>query len=420
MGCLKCLTVANRPVNMNVLKLKHLESSGDLLIDLGLQPVSNRFLPANNPTESPKFPLELRLCSDTGLLHLGRTFPVEELKPRYEWLTCFEPEDHLDNLVETLIALPNVTRDSVFGAYSFKDDSTLRRLENRGYKNTWRIDPEQDLGVADNCASVETYQSVLTPVKAVQIRERRGAADVLIVRHVIEHAYNLPEFIEFIRKLIKPGGYIVWELPDCERALSAGDCTTIWEEHIFYFTSFTFKQLLNSFGFRIVHYESVPYVLENSIVAIVHGASPNTALVQADRLLVVKEVSRAHAFAKSLVRRRIDIRNKLEILRRERGPIALFGAGHLSVAFLSLMELTDLVCCVIDDNPYKKGMRMPIGGLKIVGSDALYSGDIRVCLLGLNPQNQPKVIASHSRFIEQGGIFASIFSGSALDLEQMQ
>jgi len=403
---------------MNLSKLKNLESSGELLVDFGAQPVSNRFLAANNPSEAPRFPLQLRLCPDTGLIHLGKPFPVEELKPRYDWLTCFEPEQHLDNLVEVLINLPGVTKQSVFGAYSFKDDSTLRRLENRGYGRTWRIDPEQDLGITDTRANVETYQSVFTRARAERIRERHGAADALIVRHVVEHAYNLPEFIQAIRLLVKPGGYIAWELPDCERALAGGDYTTIWEEHVFYFTSLTFKQLLHASGFKIVHFESVPYLLENSIIAIVQETSADAAAGISPHA-VADEVARARTFAESLARRRVGIRRKLEAMRRERGPIALFGAGHLSVAFLSLMEVGDLICCVVDDNPHKKGMRMPIGGIEIVGSDALYRGDIRVCLLSLNPQNQPKVLANHQRFIRQGGVFVSIFPGSPLDLERM-
>jgi len=403
---------------MNLSELKNLESSGELLVDFGAQPVSNRFLAADNPSEAPRFPLQLRLCSDTGLVHLGNPFPVEELRPRYDWLTCFEPEAHLDGLVETLIGLPGITPTSVFGAYSFKDDSTLRRLENRGYGRTWRIDPGQDLGITDARANVETYQSVFTRARAERIRERHGAADALIVRHVVEHAYNLPEFIQAIRLLVKPGGYIAWELPDCERALAGGDCTTIWEEHIFYFTSLTFRQLLHASGFKIVHFESVPYLLENSIIAIVREA-PADAAAGISPHAVADEVARARTFAESLAHRRVGIRRKLEVMRRERGLIALFGAGHLSVAFLSLMKVGDLICCVIDDNPYKKGMRMPIGGLDIVGSDALYRGDIRVCLLSLNPQNQPKVLANHQRFIQQGGVFASIFPGSPLDLEQI-
>jgi len=405
---------------MNFAELKHLESSGELLADLGLQPVSNRFLAADSRTPTLGFPLELRINPDTGLIHQGSPFPLEEIKPRYDWLTCFEPEDHLDNLTERLTKLPGITPASMFGAYSFKDDSTLKRLERLGYTRQWRIDPEQDLGVLDVCANVETYQRALTIDKAHEIRERRGAADVLIVRHVVEHAYDLPTFISAIRSMVSPGGYIVWELPDCERALASGDCTTIWEEHIFYFTSFTFEQVLLSAGFSIVYYESVNYPLENSLVAIVREASAGEKCASLDSQAVAKEVARAQNFAQSLTRRKIIIRKLLETLRQEHGNIAIFGAGHLSVAFLAIMQVDDIISCVIDDNPHKKGLQMPIGHLKILGSEALYSGEIRVCLLGLNPQNQPRVISKHQQFVEQGGIFASIFPGSELELDRLQ
>lgn len=402
---------------MQIAQHDNLELSGELLADFGLQPVSNRFQPAGSATSVPKFPLQLRIDPDTGLIHLGKPFPVDELRPRYDWHTCFEPEDHLDELANKLTLLPGITQKSVFGAYSFKDDSTLRRLERLGYAKNWRIDPIHDLGISDPCANIETYQSIMTPAKADEICKQRGTADVLIVRHVVEHAHNLPTFIEAIRRMVSPGGYIVWELPDCERAISAGDCTTIWEEHIFYFTRYTFKQLLLKSGFSIVHYESVLYPLENSLVAIVQEAFPSEKPLRTDTQLLAEEVARARGFALALSHRKIDVRKKLETLRRKHGSIAMFGAGHLSVAFLSLMQVADLVSCVIDDNPNKKGLQMPIGNLEIVGSEALYSGDIKVCLLGLNPQNQPRVIAKQQRFVDQGGIFASIFPGSELDLE---
>lgn len=398
---------------------QNLESSGELLFDFGLQPVSNRFLTTADDGV-PCFPLQLRVETDTGLIHLGKPFPVEQLKPRYDWLTCFEPEDHLDDLVEQLTKLPGVTASSRFGAYSFKDDSTLARLAARGYHNQWRIDPELDLGVVDRCANVETYQQALTLERASEIRERRGAADVMIVRHVIEHAYDLPGFIDAIRSMASPGGYIVWELPDCERALSLGDCTTIWEEHVYYFTRFTFRQVLLNAGFTIDYYDSVNYPLENSLVAIVRDTQAAASVASPDPVEVEKEIVRARNFVQAVAGRKIRLRDKLEAIRKQHGKIAIFGAGHLSAAFLSLMDVADLINCVVDDNPNKKGLVMPVGSLEIVGSDALYSGDIGVCLLGLNPQNQPKVIAKHRDFIEQGGIFASIFPGSGMDLESVE
>jgi hypothetical protein len=404
---------------MEIDQLKNLESSGQLLIDLGQQPISNRFQPTGSVASVPSFPMQLRINMDTGLIHQGKPFPVEEIKPRYDWLTCFEPEDHLDELANKLTQLPNVTQSSTFGAYSFKDDSTLRRLENLGYTNTWRIEPMADLGIIDTNANVETYQKALTLDKALAIRDKRGAADVLIVRHVVEHAYNLPEFIAAIRGMVGSGGYIVWELPDCENALATGDCTTIWEEHLFYFTSFTFRQLLLNSGFAIVEYYSVNYPLENSLVAVVQEASIGTVPEVIGPNEIAAEVNRAKNFIDGLIIRRTTMRRKLEAWRNDHGKIAIFGAGHLSVAFLSLMNLADLIECVLDDNPYKTGMQMPLGRLPILSSDALYTRGISLCLLGLNPHNQPKLIANHQQYLEQGGVFGSIFPGSKHDLEQV-
>jgi hypothetical protein len=398
-------------------KSKKHECKAELLFDFGLQPVSNRFLMANSTQSPPSFPLQLYINTDSGLIYLAKPFPLEEIKPQFDWLTCYEPEDHLDDLVGKLIKLPGITPNSLFGAYSFKDDSTLRRLEGLGFKKNWRIDPLHDLDVLDRCANVETYQSVFTPEKARNICGNHGAADVLIVRHVLEHSYDLQLFIRAIRGLVKTGGYIVWEIPDCERALSVGDSTTVWEEHIFYFTSFTFKRLLIESGFSIVHYETVPYPLENSIIAIVKETPDGDASVVADLQLVNQEIVRAKKFATLLEMRKFEIRKTLKVLKDTVGPIAIFGAGHLSVAFISLMNVADLITCVVDDNPNKKGMEMPVGGLKIVGSEELTYGHIKVCLLGLNPQNHAKVRANHKSFTSEGGIFLSIFPDSSLGLD---
>ena len=132
----------------------------ELLLDLGLQPISNRFLTHSSNKSVPHYPMKLMLEKDTGGIRLQSPFPVEEVKPRYDWLTCFEPEDHLDDMVKKIIDLPNINKNVIFAGYSFKDDSTLDRLKAKGYRNQWRIDPQRDLGITDTCANVETFQSM--------------------------------------------------------------------------------------------------------------------------------------------------------------------------------------------------------------------------------------------------------------------
>jgi len=390
-----------------------------ILLDLSLQPVSNRFLSHNSNKSVPHYPMKLILDKETGAIRLEKPFPVEDVKPRYDWLTCFEPEDHLDNLVKKIINLPNINNNSVIAGYSFKDDSTLDRLKAKGYLNQWRIDSKKDLGVMDTCAGVETFQSMFNVAKAKQIQQRLGYADIMIVRHVVEHAYDLHQFVDAIATLINAKGYIIWELPDCERSLNTGDCTTIWEEHVHYFTSFTFKQMLENYGFTIIDYESMPYPLENSIIAITQKHKQSKSNPLQNKNAVKKECERAYHFAQKINERKTVIQSILKKFKETKGPIAIFGAGHLTVAFISIMEVDDMIDFVIDDNPNKNGMIMPIGDINIVGSDSLYTEDIKMCLLGLNPQNQSKVMEKHNRFIKHGGVFHSIFPGTHLALEDI-
>ncbi len=387
------------------------------LIDFGRQPISNRFL-RNSNDKSPSFDLCLDVCTDTGIICINKPFPINEIRPKYDWITCFEPEDHLDSLVDNILCLARIDKNSVFGAYSFKDDSILDRINSYGYRESWRIQPEEDLGLDGIFSSVESYQEALTHKRVDKIVKKNGLSDVFIVRHVLEHSYDIYKFIDYIKLFVKDDGYIVWEIPDCERALDSGDCTMVWEEHVYYFTNFTFKNFLHECGFSIKHYESVNYPLENSIIAIVKKSKVQPYTVNNN--LVQYEVDRAKKFVELLENRKVNIKNKLLSIFNKHGKLAIFGGGHLSVAFISILELQDLISYVVDDNANKIGMYMPIGMIPIIDSKSISEKGISICLLALNPVSHDLVIDNNKDFIENGGKFMSIFPGTNNYVEDFQ
>jgi len=384
----------------------------EALFDAGMQPIGNRFLQRRDQTEE-QFPLALELCARCGLVQTTMPVPASALVPPYDWITYSEPEPHLDGMVDRLMTRPGIAAGAVAGGVSFKDDSTLARLASKGLR-TWRLDMADDLGVTRAGLGVETIQEVLTPGRADAAAARHGKADVLLVRHILEHAHDLGRFLESLRRLLAPGGYVVIEVPDCSRALAAGDYTTIWEEHTFYYTPETFARCLALNGFDVAGFENHPYPFENSLVAIARvsaDARTGSRMPAAD--VLAAEVKRARAFASEFPGRRRRLRAYLEGLRKTRGKIALFGAGHLACTFVILFGIADLVECIIDDNPHKRGLFMPGSRLPVVGSDVLQSGGIALCLLSLNPIGEQKVMEKNQAFAGRGGTFASIFPASA-------
>lgn len=109
---------------------------------------------------------------------------------------------------------------------------------------------------------------------------------------------------------------------------------------------------------------------------------------------------------------RRTVQNSLTSWRREKGKIALFGAGHLSCAFINYFGLADLIEFVVDDSLNKQGLLMPGSKRPIVAPGRLLSDGITLCLFGLAPENEDKIVDRNESFIAGGGTFGSILRGS--------
>jgi len=380
-----------------------------ILLDFGMQPICNRFL-ASPMEEQYLHPITIGQCAACGLVQIIDPAPAHELVPPYDWITYKEPEDHLDRLAETIMGLPGVSSKSSVAGISFKDDSTLARLEGLGIEHTWRVDPEGDLNVSHQGGGVETVQDRFTSQTALEMADRYGRPDVVVARHILEHAYDAPGFLEALKQLIRPGGFVVMEAPDCARSLDGPDYSAIWEEHTLYFTEATFNSSLGLAGFDTVKFEQVAYPLEDSLVAILspvqreHPAPPGHD--------TVGEVGRARAYAAQFDSYKATFRRLLEQTRQDGGRVAMFGAGHLACTTINLLELGDLIDFVVDDDPNKQGLFMAGSALPIRAREALVADGVSLCLLGLNLDIEARVIGNNSAFTAAGGEFMSIFTAS--------
>lgn len=327
--------------------------------------------------------------------------PVSQVVSRYDWITYHEPEGHLDSLAETLSRLPGLTKDSTIGAVTYKDDTLVERLDKFGFKKHWRLDPQADLSITDPRAGLETIQERLT-AKAAQ--NKRPLADLLVVRHILEHAYDTGAFGSALKALVKPGGYIVFELPDNARCFETFDYGAIWEEHVLYFTPGTFKSFLARKGFELFDFRVYPYPMEDSLVAIVKPSAASAPAAASP-----EEKRRAQLYVQGLSGASAKFRGILKPYPREQ--TALFGAGHRSEVFINLLGLKDCIGMVIDDDANKRGLFMPGSRLPIMGSAALIEKGVRLCLLNMSSESERRVVAKNKAFSDKGGRFVSIFPG---------
>lgn len=384
------------------------EAAAAALLDVGPQPIASHFeSDATGP--APRHSLALAQCGRCGLVQLEEAAPLAILRPPYEWLAYTEPEGHLDTVADLLAELAPRDRTPTAAGASYKDDTLLRRLRDRGF-DTWRIDPYADLAIDDPRAGIETLQAALDPAAAARLLERHPAADVVVARHVLEHAYDPLAFATGLERLVRPGGHLVLEVPDCTRSFESLDYTTLWEEHVVYFTPSTFGAFLVAAGLDVVRLESFPYTLENSLVAVTLPTGGRSAPELPEHELET-ERERVRRFAESLPARREAVRRTLAGWA-EKGTVALFGAGHLSCMFVAVMGVGDSIAFVADDSPQKQGLRLAGSSLPILPSSALRETDVSLCLLGVGPEAEAVVVPRLAEVAARGASIASLLPAS--------
>lgn len=385
----------------------------ELLIDAGPQPIGNRYLRSAEEPEL-RHPMRVAQCPGCGVVQLVDPVPAAELVPPFDWITYNEPEGHLDDLAGRIRSLPGVGPESLVVGISYKDDTTLARLSRLGLGRTYRLDLERDLEIGEPRAGLETIQARVTPARSRELSAAHGRADVLLVRHILEHAHDPRQFLDALIELVRPGGYLVFEVPDCSRALDTADCTTLWEEHVLYFTPRTFQSAFRLAGLTPHQFLVYPYSTENSLVAIVRREGLPASEVPFEGLH--EELERARRFAAELQERRHRVSRRLEQARVETGRIAIFGAGHLACTFVSMMGVEHLVDFAVDDHPAKRGLYLPGSRIPIRDSASLLEEGVGLCLLALSPESEAKVVERNQEFLRLGGQFASIFPGKSNSL----
>src|SRR5262245_10133609 len=93
-------------------------------LEFGPQALRNRFLRSRDESEYTH-QLAVGVCSSCGMGQLASPPPACELRPRFDWISYNEPEQHLDLVASRIAQLPGMTGRSVVAGLSYKDDSTL-------------------------------------------------------------------------------------------------------------------------------------------------------------------------------------------------------------------------------------------------------------------------------------------------------
>lgn len=325
-----------------------------------------------------------------------------------------EPETHLDQMVCDLIELLPGHANLMLAGLSEHDVKTLDRFHQRGFSRQWYW-PNRRARHLPPGASVETIQQHLSDAKGPSKKKK---ADLLVARHILEHVQDLPRFLDGIRKQLAPGGVVVFEVPDCELNFKQNDYTTLWDQHISYFTQRTLTRVLQNHQFEVKLQKRYPHQFQDSLVVIAEPIESGKTLSLPIYKPGFDELHLAQNFFEHFTEIQNQLLKQIQLLHQHTPPV-LFGAGHRAHMFVHAFGLTRYFSAIIDENPQKIGGYLPGTTIAIKSPDFLIKNQVKECLLCLNPWYEQEIMDRYKTYEQQDGHFYSIFPSSKLAMKSL-
>ena len=375
------------------------------LIDLGDHPVVKHFL-IESSEERRTYSVYLYFCEYCGLTQLVNSCPPEILYDNYVMQSSWKFQPHLQHEIDVIKSLPDINKDSKIIEIGSNDGLFLQQLSLSGYKNTLGIEPAKDAYNLSVAKGVNTKQVFLNRESSAAIVKQYGEFDLFISRQNLEHMSGLQEVVQSIKDLVRKDGYVLIEVPNFLCNLKCQDYS-LWEEHVNYFTIDTLRYFLALADVEIIHEEIIRFSGEGIFVIGRKVGNANCALEYVPELKI-KNIK----YAKNWPTFRGLICNFLLSKKQAGKKIAVYGAGARVFCLINFAGISSSIDLIVDDQPEKQNKFMPGGKIPIVSSEALYSAGIDICLLGVNTENEDKVIAKHTKWVRNGGAFWSVLPPS--------
>jgi len=194
--------------------------------------------------------------------------------------------------------------------------------------------------------------------------------------NVLEHAPNIKDFLLGIRKMLNPDAVGLIEVPNFDMIVAKNMISEFMLDHLTYFDRATLQLALESSGFEIIEIKEVwhNYML--------------SAVVKLRPPLNISHSVRQWNLLKNEIHELFSTYTKDEI--------CVWGAGHQSLATISILELHNHIQFIVDSSKSKQGFFAPSSGIPIVAPEELKKSSSVKCVVVMGGSYTQEIVESLS------------------------
>jgi SAM-dependent methyltransferase len=385
-------------------------SDGELVLDLGLQPLANNLLRAEDLGKpEPRFPLRLAVCHRCWLLQIVDLVPPVALFSEYLYFSSFSDAmlRHAKAATERYVAEFGLGADSFVVEVASNDGYLLQNFVARGVP-CLGIEPAANIAAVARAKGVDTRAEFFGLKLAETLAAEGKQADLILGNNVFAHVPETNDFVAGLEALLRPGGQAVLEFPYGGDFIEHCEFDTIYHEHFFYFFLVPLLELFSKHKLEIFHVERLP----------IHGGSlrlfaghPGSHPVRPTVAALLEEEERhgvrAPAFYRDFSARADGIRRDLLALLAGLGNerVAAYGASAKGSTLLNFVNPDPAIFeFMADRSTYKHGRFSPGLHVPIVPAEELLARQPDYTLL-LTWNFADEILDQQAEYRARGGKF---------------
>ena len=375
------------------------------VIDLGLQPWCNHFLKPEEVGTEPRYPLRVVYCHRCATAQLDFTVPKEVMFSDHTYLSGVTRtlDAHFRRVAEEVDRrfFRNVSRKSVLDIGS-NDGTQLKHFKALGY-DVLGVESAKTPARIANEAGIETLNAFFNRELARSLGRK---FHVINAAGVFFHLEELHSVTDGIREALCPDGVFVVQFLYMKCIVENGAFDQIYHEHLLYYTLRTIETLLNRHGLAMFDAYLSP-IHGGSIIGFVTHAGKRAPsrrlqrLRQAEQEAGSNEFVTYRRFARHIERMKEENLAYLEAVKRQGKTVFGFGAPAKGNTLLNYFGIgTDLLDCLVEKNPLRRGLYSPGMHIPIVLEDELTTPPDVYYVLAWNFKDE--ILENNRELMEQG------------------